>query len=379
MTDPKTSSATDKLFSPVRIGAIDCANRIVMAPLTRCRALPLSDAPHALNAEYYAQRSGAGLIVSEATQVQATGKGYMGTPGIYTAEQEAGWKLVTNAVHQHGGKIVAQLWHVGAVSHPDMQPGGALPLTASTGFNAGGTTHTQNGKVERVAARGMTLAEIEESIAAYRHACEVAQRAGFDGVEIHSANGYLLEQFIRDSSNQRTDQYGGSIENRLRFSLAVVDAAIAVFGKDRVGIRVSPTTGANNAKPDSNPQATYGAFVAALAARKLAFVHFIEGNTGVGHSFDGFDYAAARKLLQAAGVTYIANNKYDRAMAIKAIETDAADAVAFGVAFISNPDLVERLRRNATISPANVRTFYGPGAAGYTDYPTLAQQAQAAA
>ena len=367
--------STPKLFTPVQIGAIACANRVFMAPLTRCRSLPGSDAPHALNAEYYAQRANAGLIVSEATQVLATGKGYVGTPGIYSPEQEAGWKLVTAAVHQKGGKIVAQLWHVGAISHPDMQPGGALPVTATEGFNPGGTTRTQNGIVPRVAARGLSNAEVHETIAAYRHSCEVAKRAGFDGVEIHSANGYLLEQFIRDSSNQRNDEFGGSLENRLRFTLATIDVAIAVFGADRVGIRVSPLTGSNNAKPDSNPQATYSALVAALASRKIAFVHFIEGNTGVVREVAGFDFEAARRTLSASGVAYIANNRYNRAMALDSVESGESDAVAFGVDYISNPDLMERLKLNAPINPANTKTYYGPGPVGYTDYPSLAQEA----
>jgi N-ethylmaleimide reductase len=359
------------LFSPVRIGAIDAANRIFMAPLTRCRALAGSDAPHALNAEYYSQRCGAGLIISEATQVLATGKGYVGTPGIYTEEQLVGWRLVTDAVHKKGGKIIAQLWHVGAISHPDLQPGGTLPVTATDGFNPGGTMYTQNGKVERVAARGLSVGEIEDTIAAYRHSCGIAKSAGFDGVEIHSANGYLLEQFIRDSSNQRQDAYGGSIEHRLRFVLAVVDAAIAVFGADRTGIRLSPVSLANNAKSDSNPQATYGALVAALAQRQIAFVHFVEGNTGGERRLDGFDFVAARKSLAAAGVAYIANNKYTRDMALDAVASGACDAVAFGVPYIANPDLAERLQINAELNLANTKTFYGPGPVGYTDYPFM--------
>ncbi len=359
------------LFSPVRIGAIDAANRIFMAPLTRCRALPGSDAPHALNALYYEQRCGAGLIVSEATQILPTGKGYVGTPGIYSEEQLAGWQLVTQAVHKKGGKIIAQLWHVGAISHPDLQPDGALPVTATDGFNPGGTMYTQHGKVERVAARGLTESEVIDTIAAYRHSCEIAKRAGFDGVEIHSANGYLLEQFIRDSSNQRQDAFGGSIENRLRFTLAVVDAAIEIFGADRIGIRLSPVSLANNAKPDSNAQATYGALVTALAQRSIAFVHFVEGNTGGERRLDGFDFSAARKTLAAAGVAYIANNKYTREMALSAIESGACDAIAFGVPYIANPDLAERLQANAELNPANTKTFYGPGPVGYTDYPFM--------
>jgi N-ethylmaleimide reductase len=359
------------LFSPVHIGAIDVKNRIFMAPLTRCRATPGSDAPNPLIAEYYGQRASAGLIVSEATQVLATGKGYVGTPGIYSPEQEAGWRLVTDAVHAKGGKIVAQLWHVGAISHPDLQPGNELPVTASTGFNPGGTIYTQNGKVERVAARGLGSDEIKQYVEAYRHASEVALRAGFDGVEIHSANGYLLEQFIRDSSNKRTDEYGGVIANRIRFTLDVVDAAISVWGAARVGIRLSPVSAANQAASDSNPQATYGALVEALAARSIAFVHFIEGNTGGARVLTGFDFVAAKATLTAAGVAYIGNNKYDRAMAIDAVAQGAVDAVAFGVPFIANPDLPERLLRDAPLNAAHPATFYGAGPVGYTDYPTL--------
>ena len=342
-----------------------------MAPLTRCRATPGTDAPNAMIAEYYAQRASAGIIVSEATQVLPTGKGYVGTPGIYSNEQEAGWKLSTAAVHAKGGKIIAQLWHVGAISHPDMQPDHALPVTASTGYNPGGTVYTQHGKTERVAARGLETSEVKEYIAAYRHSCEVAKRAGFDGVEIHSANGYLLEQFIRDSSNKRTDEFGGSIENRIRFTLDVVDGAIAVWGKERVGIRLSPVTAANNATPDSNTQATYGALVEALIKRGIAFVHFIEGDTGTSRDLTGFDFVLAKKTLTAAGVTYIANNKYDRAMAMDAVAHNAADAIAFGVPFIANPDLPERLSHNTAMNAANPKTFYSTGPEGYTDYPTL--------
>jgi N-ethylmaleimide reductase len=356
------------LMTPVRIGAIETKNRIFMAPLTRCRATVGTDAPNAMIAEYYAQRSTAGLIVSEATQVLPTGKGYMGTPGIYSAEQEAGWKLVTKAVHDVGGKIVAQLWHVGAISHPDLQPEGALPITASSGFNPGGTLYTQNGKTERVAARGLELSEVKAMVAAFKHSSEVALRAGFDGVEIHSANGYLLEQFIRDSSNKRTDEYGGSIENRLRFTLEIIDAAIGVWGAQRVGIRLSPVSAANNSKPDSNIQATYGALIDALAGRGIAFVHFIEGNTGGARELAGFDFVGARNTLKKHGVTYIANNKYTRDLAIETLDADKADAIAFGVPFISNPDLPRRLAENVSLTEANTKTFYSPGPVGYTDY-----------
>ncbi len=359
------------LFSPIRVGAIEAANRIFMAPLTRCRSTPGTDAPNAMIAEYYGQRASAGIIVSEATQVLPTGKGYVGTPGIYSPEQEAGWKLTTAAVHAKGGKIVAQLWHVGAISHPDLQPDHVLPVSASSGYNPGGTIYTQNGKVDRVAARGLETAEVRAYVEAYRDSAEVAKRAGFDGVEIHSANGYLLEQFIRDRSNKRTDVYGGSIENRIRFTLEVVDAAVSVWGKERVGIRLSPVTAANNATTDSNTQATYGALVEALAKRGIAFVHFIEGNTGGARDFKDFDFAWAKKTLSAAGVVYVGNNKYDRSMAIDAVAHGAVDAVAFGVPFIANPDLPERLKRDAPLNAANPKTFYSAGPEGYTDYPTL--------
>ncbi len=359
------------LFAPLTLGAIETKNRVFMAPLTRCRATPETLAPNSMIAEYYAQRASAGLIVSEATQILPTGQGYPNTPGIYSAEQEAGWRLVADAVHAKGGKIVAQLWHVGAISHPDFQPNGALPVTASSGFNPGGTTYTQHGKKDRVAARGLETHEVHEYIAAYKHSAEVAKRAGLDGVEIHSANGYLLEQFIRDCSNQRADQFGGSIENRIRFTLAAVDAAVAVFGAGRVGIRLSPVSAANQSMRDSNPQATYGALVEALALRKLAYVHFIEGNTGGARDLAGFDFRWAKKTLAASGVAYIANNKYDRAIAIDAIENGTADAIAFGVPFISNPDLSERLEQNAPLNDANPKTFYSAGSAGYTDYPKL--------
>ncbi|MGL5004996.1 MAG: alkene reductase, partial [Casimicrobium sp.] len=259
--------SSNTLFSPLKLGAIETKNRVFMAPLTRCRATNAALAPTAMHAEYYAQRASAGLIVSEATQIHPTGQGYMHTPGIYSAEQEAGWKLVTDAVHANGGKIVAQLWHVGAISHPDLQPSGELPVSASNGFNPGGTTYTPQGKRDRVAARGLETHEVHQMIAAYKHAAEVAKHAGFDGVEIHSANGYLLEQFIRDSSNKRTDEFGGAIDNRIRFTLATVDAAIGVFGAGRVGIRLSPVSAANAAMRDSNTQATYGALVDQLAAR----------------------------------------------------------------------------------------------------------------
>jgi N-ethylmaleimide reductase len=362
MTAPAPS-----LFSPIRIGAIDCPNRVVMAPLTRCRADAATLAPRALNAEYYAQRAGAGLIVSEATQVEPRGIGYARTPGCHSDAQRAGWAGVAEAVHAAGGRIVAQLWHVGAVSHPELQPDGGQPVSSSD-YTAHGTVHTPMGKRERGPARALTLAEVRAMVATWKHAARTIRDAGLDGVEIHSANGYLLEQFIRDSVNRRTDEYGGGVQNRIRLALEVVDAAVEVFGRDRVGIRLSPVTAANGCPQDSDPQATYMALVEALDARRIAYLHFIEGNTGVERHARGFDFGAARRAFRG---TYIANNRYDRRSAIDAVASGAADAVAFGVPFISNPDLPRRLRLDAALAPANTKTYYGPEATGYTDYPPL--------
>lgn len=362
---PNPPAAT--LHEPIRVGAIDCANRIFMAPLTRCRSTPGSDAPNELNARYYVQRASAGLIISEATQISAQGKGYMGAPGVYSPAQREGWKTVTAAVHAAGGKIVAQLWHVGRVSHPDLQVDGALPVAPSA-INPGLFTTTANGKQPSVTPRALETAEIPGIVEDYRHAAQIAKDAGFDGVEIHAANGYLLEQFMRDATNLRMDEYGGSIANRIKLTLQVVDAAISVWGAARVGIRLSPISRANNCPLDSNTQAVYGALVVQLSARNIAFLHFIEGDTQIQHSHDGFDFAAARARF--AG-TYIANNGYTPAMAQDALARGTVDAVAFGRAFIANPDLPARLRRGAPLATYDPKTVYKPGEVGYTDYPAL--------
>jgi N-ethylmaleimide reductase len=359
---------TVSLYSPVRIGDIDAANRVFMAPLTRCRADPQTLAAGALQAEYYAQRAGAGLIISEATPVERAGVGYVNTPCIHTPDQEAGWRTVTDAVHMAGGKIVAQLWHVGAVSHPELQVDGAQPVSASA-YTAVGTTVTPLGKRERLPARALALHEIGALVEAYRHASRVAQRAGFDGVEIHGANGYLLEQFIRDTVNRRTDAYGGPIAHRIRLPLEVVDAAVSVFGKGRVGIRLSPLTPSNGCPQDGAPQATYGALVEALAGRDIAFLHFIEGATGGARALDGFDFARARRTFPGA---YVANNGYTLEMAEAAVADGRVDAVAFGRPFIANPDLPERLQRRQPLAAFDSKTLYSPGPRGYTDYPLAA-------
>jgi N-ethylmaleimide reductase len=359
------------LFDPLQLGDIVCANRIFMAPLTRNRATVGSDAPNDLHTLYYGQRARAGLIISEATQVSANGKGYAGqgpTPGIYSSAQERGWRAVTQAVHAQGGKIIAQLWHVGRISHSSMQPGLALPVSASA-IAAPGRVMTAGGEIVAYEVpRALALHEVQAIPALYAHAARVAMAAGFDGVELHSAHGYLLEQFIRDASNHRDDDYGGSLPRRLRLVLEVVDALVAVCGKGRVGVRLSPVSMANS-PADSQPQATYGALVQALAARRLAFLHFVEGNTGRSRELAGFDFAAARAAFPGR---YIANNQYTQALAEAAVSSGAADAVAFGVPFISNPDLVDRIRHGQPWSPADKATFYGGGAAGYTDYPAYA-------
>ncbi len=358
---------TAQLFQPTRIGDIEVANRIVMAPLTRSRADEAhGDIPgSAMNVDYYRQRSGAGLIISEGTQVSPVGKGYMATPGIYSDAQVEGWKPITQAVHDAGSKIIAQIWHVGRITHPDLT-GGTHPVAPSA-IQPKVVAYTHNGKADVPVPHALTTAEINDVVQQFRQAAANAKRAGFDGVEIHGANGYLVDQFIRDGANQRSDEYGGSIENRCRFALEVVDACVAEIGAGRVGIRLSPLTPFNDLA-DSNPQAVFGYLVEELNKRGIAFIHFIEGATGGPRDLPGFDYAAARQAFKG---TYIANNGYDRQMAIDAIESGTADAIAFGRLFISNPDLVERLKLDAALNTPNPSTFYTPGPVGYTDYPTL--------
>jgi N-ethylmaleimide reductase len=358
---------TPQLFQPTRIGDIEVANRIVMAPLTRSRADEASgDIPgSAMNVEYYRQRSSAGLIISEGTQVSPVGKGYMATPGIYSEAQVQGWRHITDAVHAAGSKIIAQIWHVGRITHPDLT-GGAQPLAPSA-RQPKVVAYTHNGKVEVPKPHALSISEIKDVVQQFRHAAANARRAGFDGIEIHGANGYLVDQFIRDGANHRSDAYGGSIENRCRFALEVVDACVAEIGAGRVGIRLSPLTTFNDLT-DSQPQAVFAHLINALNQRGIAFIHFIEGETGGSRDVPGFDYTWARQAFKG---TYIANNGYDRQMAIDAIESGHADAVAFGRLFIANPDLVERLKSNAPLNQPNPRTFYTPGPVGYTDYPTL--------
>jgi N-ethylmaleimide reductase len=362
------------LFEPTKIGAIDVANRIAMAPLTRSRAS--MDGVHSqLAVEYYRQRASAGLIVSEATTISRQGRGYAFTPGIYTEAQAAAWSLVTRAVHAAGGKMVCQLWHVGRMSHVDLQENGAAPVAPSA-IQAGDKIFLETGLAPPSMPRALRTDEIPGIIEDYRDAARKAKEAGFDGVEIHSANCYLLEQFIRDSTNRRTDQYGGPVENRIRLPVEVVTAVSEIWGPDRVGVRLSPITRAVGDTPlDSDPQGTYGLLARRLGQLGLAYLHCIEGQTRGANAADAFDFKA---LHAAFGGKYIANNSYDRELAIAAVSSGYADMVAFGRPFIGNPDLVERLRRNAPLTQPNAATFYGGGAHGYSDYTTLEQEEVAA-
>jgi len=359
------------LFDPLRFGDIATANRIAMAPLTRDRAGP-GQVPTPMMATYYEQRASAGLIITEATQISAEGQGYLDTPGIYSPEQVAGWRRVTDAVHAKGGRIVVQLWHVGRISHVSLQPNGQPPVS-STARRAVGKTFTAQGFEDVSEPRALRLDELPRIVAEYRQAARNAIDAGFDGVEVHSANGYLLEQFLRDSVNDRTDAYGGPKENRARLLLEVMHAIVAEIGAGRTGIRLSPVTPANDAKQDSDAQGLFNYVVEQLAPLKLAFVHVVEGATGGPRDVAPFDYAALRSRFKEGNAqgAWIVNNGYTREMALDAVASGAADLVAFGKAFISNPDLVRRLRDDAPLAPLVRETLYGGGAEGYIDYPPL--------
>jgi len=363
------------LFDPTQAGELRLANRIVMAPLTRNRA---PDAiPTALMAEYYAQRASAGLLVTEATAISQQGQGYADVPGLYGSEQIDGWKRVTEAVHDEGGKIVVQLWHVGRVSHSELQPGGGRPVAPSAITAKTKTVLIRNGVptfVDTSEPRALRVEELPGIVHTYQAAARNAvETAGFDGVEIHAANGYLLDQFLKSGSNQRADDYGGSIENRARLLLEVVRAVTGAVGGGRTGIRLSPVTPANDAF-DADPQPLFEYVVRQLAALHLAYLHIIEGATGGPRDLPErpFDYAALKAVYRKAGGkgAWMVNNGYDKAMAEQAV-ANGADLVAFGKPYIANPDLVERLRRNAPLNTPDKATFYGGGAEGYTDYETL--------
>lgn len=357
------------LFDPIRIGNIDLASRIVMAPLTRNRA-GAGQVPTDLTVTYYEQRSnpetGAALIITEATQISPQGQGYLDTPGIHSAEQVAGWKKVTDAVHVHHGKIVVQLWHVGRISHTSLQPNGEAPLAPSA-IQAHTKTFTAKGFEPVSAPRALALEELPGIVEQYRVAARNAIEAGFDGVEIHAANGYLLDQFLRDKTNHRTDAYGGSIENRTRLLVEVVQAVVDEVGAERTGIRISPVTPANDIS-DSDPQALFNHVAEQLGQFKLLYVHVIEGATGGPRDNIPLDYAALRQRVNAP---WMVNNGYDLALAKSVLSRQGADLVAFGRPFISNPDLRSRLHDGVPLAEPDKDTFYGGGAKGYTDYPPL--------
>ncbi|MFD1701739.1 alkene reductase [Methylopila henanensis] len=365
------TGTVDPLFQPLKAGALELRNRIVMAPLTRSRADAKTLAPRQINADYYGQRASAGLIIAEATQIMPEGQGYAWTPGIYSDEQIAGWKLVTDAVHSKGGKIVLQLWHVGRISHRDLQPGGKLPVAPSA-VKPEGKAFTETGFKDLETPRALELDEIPDIIAQYGRAASNAIAAGFDGVEVHGANGYLPDQFLRDKTNLRTDAYGGSIQNRARFLLEATEAAIAAIGHERVGIRLSPVSPANDCA-DSNPEPLFTYLTERLSDLRLAYLHVIEGETRGSRAPEGaFDLSVLRKAFNGV---YIGNNGYDPELAAARVAAGEVDAVAFGRPFIANPDLVERIREGAPLAEPDQATFYGGGEKGYTDYPTRGQDA----
>ena len=358
------------LFDPICVGDIALDTRICMAPLTRNRASP-GQVPNDLMRDYYAQRAnpatGAALIITEATQISAMGQGYLDTPGIYNALQVAGWRRVTDAVHARGGRIVVQLWHVGRISHVSLLPGGQAPVS-STARVANGKTYIAGGFAPCSPPRALLTDEIAGVVADYAHAARCALDAGFDGVEVHGANGYLIDQFLRDSINDRSDAYGGPIQNRTRFLVEVMQAVAGAIGGGRTGLRLSPVTPSNDAGTDSAPQALMAHAVRQLAPLQLAYLHLVEGQTGGARDIAPFDYAALRARFSGA---WMLNNGYTRSVALDAVAAGAADLVAFGKAFIANPDLGRRLREGATLNVPDNSTFYGGGAEGYTDYPLL--------
>jgi len=355
------------LFSPFQLGPLALPNRIFMAPLTRCRASE-GNVPNDLNTEYYAQRASAGLIISEATSVSSRGYGYPNTPGIHTDAQVEGWKKITQAVHAKGGHIYLQLWHVGRISHPAFQPDGALPVAPSA-IKPKGQVFTGTAMEEYVTPRALEADEIPKIVNEYVHGAMLAKQAGFDGVEIHNANGYLLDQFLRDGTNRRSDQYGGSVQNRARLTIEVAEAVCSVWGGDRVGIRFSPA-GVFNDMRDSDPLETFGHVLRELNGFGLAYAHITQVTAqDIAHgAAEGVGPRELRpawkgKIVSAGGFTLETGNA--------AIAEEWADAIAFGVPFIANPDLPERFRRNAALNKPDEASFYGGAEKGYTDYPFL--------
>lgn len=356
---------SNDLFTPYTLDDLPLSNRLVMAPMTRNRA-DQHNAPHALNVEYYRQRASAGLIITEASQVSAEGVGYPATPGIYSDQQIRGWCEVTDAVHAEGGHIFIQLWYCGRISHPSLLPDNQTPVAPSA-IRPAGDAFTLSGLQPFVEPRELSVDEIQQIIAQYRHAASAAKQAGFDGVEVHGANGYLIDQFLRDGSNQRSDEYGGSVQNRMRFLNQVLDAVCEIWPAGRVGLRLTPENSFNDMS-DSDPQAHFSYFVEQLNERQLAYLHLLEGD--MMSKQRSLDYRALRDLYQGV---YMANNSYDKASAEAAISNGDADLIAIGVPFLANPDLVYRYRHELPLNEPDMDTFYGGDEHGYTDYPFAPQ------
>ena len=360
------------MFTPVKLGSLELKNRLVMAPLTRMRGVA-GDVPSPLAALYYSQRAGAGLIITEATQISQLGMGYPATPGIYSPEQTAAWKEIVAAVHAKGGTIVAQLWHVGRISHSSLLPEQCMPQAPSA-IAASGQTYGADWKLyDFETPKAMTTDDIAQLLKDYESAAQNAKDAGFDGVEIHAANGYLLDQFLQDKTNQRTDEYGGSIENRLRLLGQVIEVVAKVFATDRIGVRLSPY-GSFNDISDSDPMALFTAAINQLNGYQLAYVHMIEPRSTSAGGDDLVNEGApiTSAIFRAAYQgKFISAGGYDQALGEVALEEGLADAIAYGRLYISNPDLAERFKEDAPLNPYNRATFYGGAEVGYTDYPTL--------
>lgn len=354
------------VFEPVQLGDLTLANRMVMAPMTRNRA-DAGGVATSMMVTYYQQRASAGLIIAESSPVSPEAVGYPFTPGIYTAAQAAGWLRVTDAVHAAGGRIFLQLQHCGRISHPSLQPDNAVPVAPSA-LRPEGQVYTYTGKHDFVTPRALEIAEIPTLVAQFKHAAEMAKHAGFDGVEVHGANGYVIDQFLRDGSNRRTDAYGGSVQNRMRLLNEILDAVCAVWPAQRVGVRLTPENRFNSMS-DSDPQTHFSYFVEQLNPRGLAYVHILEGDMMTKNS--ELDYRALRSKFSGS---YIANNGYDLARARTAVGSGAADLVAFGTPFLANPDLVNRYREGLPLNEADQTTFYQGGEAGYIDYPFYSKE-----
>ena len=381
-TPPATRppTGTETLFQPVRVGPFTLPHRLVMAPLTRSRARQPGNVPTPLNACYYAQRASAALIISEATQISLQGQGYAWTPGIHSREQVEGWRQVTAAVHEADGLIFLQLWHVGRISHPALQPDGMLPVAPSA-IKPAGQAFIENAKGEGelvpfVTPRALQTEEMPYLIRQYGRGAKNALETGFDGVEIHAANGYLLDQFLNSSTNQRTDAYGGPVQNRARLLLEVIEAVSAVWGPDRVGVRLSPL-GTFNDMGDADPETTFGYLADRLNDYRLAYLHVINPAAAALEQRTELD-PRARRLLERIREKYhgtlILAGGFDHDTAEAWLEQGQADLIAFGRKFLANPDLPERFRRRAPLNADDPSTYYGGGAHGYTDYPTLAQE-----